>query len=321
MSSTKGKDYFDSSIDIIGFAVRQWKLLLGVAIISGAMAAVFSGPQFIAPKFTSEAVIYPANLGGYSGETRLEQMQQYLESNVIRDSIIKRFKLYEEYEIDSTKPTSKASLIERYSEHVGFEETEFESISVSATSNNPVKAKKMVDAILDLLNETIRQTEREKYWEIVLINKRLLDNKKVQLDSLQDLIREYSTKYGLLDYIEQSEEVTEGYVQFLLSGKKGKDYEEVKALYKNLEKHGRAFHNMHAQLNTVNDEYMNRLHGYEHAMKDYTKVQTYTNVLVKPEVPDKKTYPIRWLIVLGSMAAATGFTFALLLILGYHKSS
>jgi capsule polysaccharide export protein KpsE/RkpR len=321
MTNTKGKDYFDSSIDIIGFALKQWKVLLGVAIISGAMAAVFSGPQFITPKFTSEAVIYPANLGGYSGETRLEQMQQYLESNVIRDSVIKRFNLYDEYEIDSTKPTSKAAVIKQYSEHIGFDETEFESISISAMSTNPVKAKEIVVAILELLNETIRQTEREKYWEIVLINKRLLEEKKKQLDSLQGLIREYSTKYGLLDYIEQSEEVTEGYVQFLLSGKKGSDYEEVKTLYKNLEKYGRAFHNMHAQLNTVNDEYMNRLHGYEHAMKDYTKVQTYTNILVKPEVADKKTYPIRWLIVLGAMAAATGFTFAMLLILGYHKRS
>lgn len=321
MTNTKGKDYFDSSVDIIGFALKQWKVLLGVAIISGAMAAVFSGPQFIAPKFTSEAVIYPANLGGYSGETRLEQMQQYLESNVIRDSVIKRFKLYDEYEIDSTKPTSKAAVIKQYSEHIGFDETEFESISISATSTNPVKAKEIVEAILELLNETIRQTEREKYWEIVLINKRLMDEKKKQLDSLQGLIREYSTKYGLLDYMEQSEEVTEGYVQFLLSGKKGSDYEEVRTLYNNLEKYGREFHNMHAQLNTVNNEYMNRLHGYEHAMKDYTKVQTYTNVLVKPEVADKKTYPIRWLIVLGAMAAATGFTFALLLVLGYHKRS
>lgn len=319
--STKGKEYFDTSINILEFALNKWKVLLGVGLVSAVMAIVFSGPKFIAPKFTSNAVVYPANLGGYSGETRLEQMQQYLESNAIRDSIIRKFNLYQEYEIDSTKPTSKAAINKLYAEHVEFDETEFESISITATSTDPVKAKKMVEEVLKQLNLTIRSTEREKYWEIVQINQKLFDQKKKQLDSLENLIREYSTKYGILDYIEQSERVTEGYMNMLISGKKGKDFEEVKTLYENLEKYGRAYHNMHAQLNEVNSEYMNRLHNLEHSMKDYNKVQSYTNVLVKPEVADKKSAPIRWLIVVGATFAACAFTFAALLVMGYHNRS
>ena len=317
---TKGKDYFESSLGILEFAVRQWKVLIGVAIVAAIMGVVFSGPKFIAPQFTSEAVIYPANLGNYSGETRLEQMQQYLESNQIRDAIISKFNLYQEYEIDSGKPTTKALVNKAYSEHIGFDETEFESIRITASSTSPEKAKEIVEEILILLNKTIRETEREKYWEIVKINERLMLQKKKQVDSLEIRIREYSTKYGLLDYIGQTEEVTEGYMKFLLSGKKGANYEEAKQLYKNLEMYGRAFHNMHAQLNKFNEEYINRLHAYEHAMKDYTKEQTYANVLVKPEVPDKKSSPVRWLIVLGATGAACFFTFALLLVLGYHKN-
>lgn len=317
--NTKGKEYFDTSLNILEFALKKWKLLFGVGVVAAAMAIVFSGPSFIPPKFTSTAIVYPANLGNYSGETRLEQMQQYLESNAIRDSLIQKFSLYQEYEIDSTMPTSRAAIHKLYSEHIEFSETEFESIKLTATSKSPQKAKEMVEEVIKQLDLTIRRTEREKYAEIVKINKSLLEQKKAQLDSLQERIKKYSTEYGILDYIEQSERVTEGYINMLISGKKGKDFEEIKTLYENLEKYGRSFHNMHAQLNVVNDEYMRRLHGLEHSLKDYHKVQTYTNVLVKPEVPDKKSAPIRWLIVVAATFASCAFTFASLLVLGYHN--
>lgn len=312
-------DYFETNVKIIQFAIRQWKLLGGVAVVAGILAVVFSGPKFIEPKFTSEAVIYPANLGGYSGETRLEQMMQYLQSNVIRDSIIEKFNLYDEYKIDKSEKGSRNWVIDAYREHFSFDETKYESINMTATSTDPDKSRKMLNSVIEQLNLTIRETEREKYRETLEINKNLLDQKRQQVDSLQKSIEEISVKYGILDYISQSERVTEKYMDFLLSGKKGKDFEEAKTLYQNLEKHGRYFHNLHAQLNILNEEYMSRLQDYEHALKDVKKVQTYSYVLVKPETPDKKSSPIRWLIVLVSMAACVGFTFVLLLFLGYQK--
>lgn len=319
MESNKEKTYMKSNVNILSFALRSWKILGAVAIVAGILAGVFSGPRFIAPKYTAVAAIYPANLGGYSGETRIEQMQQYLESNTIRDSIINKFNLYDEYEIDSTQPTSRNQMIKVYGENIGFDETKYESIKITASSTDPVKAKNIADEIIKQLNLTIRRTEREKYTEILVINKKMMDQKRVQLDSLENLIREYSVKYGILDYIAQSEEVTEGYMKFLLEGKKGKDFDEAKELYENLENHGTKFHDWHAQLNVVNSEYMGRLHNYEHAKKDVEKVQTYSNILVHPEVPDKKSSPIRWFIVLSAVLAATLFTFTILSIMEYSS--
>lgn len=314
-----GKNYFQTNMEILGFASRKWKLLLGVGVAAAILSAVFSGPKFIPPKFTSRAVVYPTNLGVYGSETELEQLQQYLESNVIRDTIINKFNLYDEYGVDTTQPSSKSFVNKLYAEHVTFTETRFESVEITATSISPQKAKQIVEEVLVQLNLNIRKIQKEKYKEVVLINERLMNDKKVQVDSLENLIREYSTKYGLVDYIGQSIEVTEGYFKFLLSGKKGEDYNKATEIYKNLQKYGRKFHNMHAQLNEFNDEYIRRLHAYEASVKDYNKIQTYTNVLVSPEVPDKKSYPIRWLIVLSAVVASVLFTFTVLLIFGYHK--
>lgn len=308
-----------SNMEIVQFAAKKWKLLLVIGAIAGIFAYVFSLPQFIPPKYKSEAVIYPANLGQYAEENGLEQMQQYLESNELREHIIAKFNLYDEYDINQDDPNKRTYINAAYAEHITFEETRFESIRINTLSTDPIKAKNIAVEIIEELNKIIRRTERKKYQEIVVINKKMMDDKKIHLDSLEKIIREISTEYGILDYITQSERVTEKYMDFLLSGKKGKDFDEAKTLYENLQKYGRQYHDYHAQLNFVNEDYMDRMMAYEHSLKNLDKVQTYSNVLVNPEVSDKKSYPIRWLIFVTAIAASVGFTFVLLLVLGYQK--
>ena len=308
-----------SNIEIVQFAIKKWKLLLVIGAIAGVFAIVFSLPKFIPPKYKSEAVIYPANLGKYAEENGLEQMQQYLESNELRDHIVEKFNLYDEYDIDQDNPNKRTYINAVYAEHITFDETRFESIRINTLSTDPEKARDIAVEIIEELNRIIRRTEREKYQEIVVINKKMMDNKKSQLDSLENKIRDISTTYGILDYVTQSERVTEKYMDFLIIGKKGKDFDEAKTLYKNLQKHGRKFHDLHAQLNVINTEYMTRRTDFELAVKDLNKVQTYSNVVVNPEVSDKKSYPIRWLIFVTAVAASMGFTFVLLLVLGYQK--
>ena len=42
---------------------------------------------------------------------------------------------------------------------------------------------------------------------------------------------------------------------------------------------------------------------YDRALLDYNRNYTYINLLTKPYPADKKSYPIRWLIVVGSVFA------------------
>lgn len=312
-------EYFASSSNIFHFALKKWKFLLGVLVLSALMSGVLSGPKFITPKYESTAVIYPANLGAYSGETRIEQMQQYLQSNELRNYIIDKLSLYEEYDIDTSYVHAKRKIINEYQKHITFEETRYESIEITAQSTNPEKAKKIADEIINQLDNIIRKTERKKYYEHVVINKRLLDEKQNQIDSLQNIITEYSTKYGILDYLVQTEMVTEGYLEFLLEGKKGEDYEKVEELYDNLKKYGRQYHNINGHLNAALVEHSRRLIEYEKAFKSYTMVLSHSYVLVSPEIPDEKVYPIRWLIVLTASISATFLAFILFIILGLRK--
>lgn len=316
---TENQKYLESNWKILNYALEYWRILIGVAIVAAILAAVFSSPKFITPKFTSSAVIYPANLGQYGSETPLEQMLQYLQSSSVRDSIIRKFDLHAEYKIDPEGDKSKHYMLGAYYEHVSIEETAHEAVKINVKSKDPAKAKEMVEGIIHQVNLKIRNTEKEKYLEIVYIAEELLDKRKARMDSLEKLTKKMSLEYGIVDLPTQSERITEGYISFLKSGKKGEDFKDAKKMYDNLVEHGRTYHDLNIQLTDAVVKYNKTLEEYQLAMKDYNKMQTYTNVIVEPQVADKKSSPVRWLIVVFSVAGAVTFTFFLLLLLGYKN--
>ena len=201
----KENNYMASNWKIIKYALDCWKILLGVAIVAAFLAVVFSSPKFIPQKFTSKAILYPSNLGQYGSETPLEQMLQYLQSNSIRDSVITKFNLYDEYDIDPKGANSAFYMIGEYGDHVSIEETEHESVRIIVVSQDPVKAKEMVEEIIDQVNLKIRNTEREKYWEVVEINKNLLERMKLRMDSLENKMQKISMEHKIIDLPSQAE--------------------------------------------------------------------------------------------------------------------
>jgi capsule polysaccharide export protein KpsE/RkpR len=51
---------------------------------------------------------------------------------------------------------------------------------------------------------------------------------------------------------------------------------------------------------------------HERVVNDVTKELTYTNVIVYPEVSDKKVYPVRWLVLLLTVVSAVLLAYLLL---------
>jgi len=57
----------------------------------------------------------------------------------------------------------------------------------------------------------------------------------------------------------------------------------------------------------------------ERAYMDYDRQFTYTNIVTKPYPADKKSYPVRWLIVLISSMAAFFIAFIIILVVENYK--
>jgi uncharacterized protein involved in exopolysaccharide biosynthesis len=118
---------------------------------------------------------------------------------------------------------------------------------------------------------------------------------------------------GILDYESQVRELTKGYMRMIQSGAPQSRIEEVQGLMKDMEEKGGEFRQLTELSNFFRANYDRLLTEYERMVNDVTKELTYTNVVVYPEVSDKKVYPVRWLILLLTTVSAVFLSFLLLI--------
>ncbi|MCB9167486.1 MAG: hypothetical protein H6595_08400 [Flavobacteriales bacterium] len=304
-----------SELDFTGYFRLAWtqrRTLVVVAVLAAVLAGVFSGPTFIRPRYRSTAIVYPVNLNSYSIETRTDQLLQLLESNSIRDSLVARFHLPEHYHIDTTKVPGRYYLQAMFDERVDISKTRYESVQIEVTDESARMARDMVQAMLDQADRLARRLQREKSYELLAIAKREMDLEKHKLDSVEARLNVLRETTGLLNYDAQTEEITRGYMRMLAGNAPSASREEARRMLTALGDHGGEFRNLTDLSNMFRDIYVNKLNEYEKVRMDVEKVLTYTNVVVHPEISDKKVFPIRWLIVLLSTVGATFLAFVLL---------
>jgi len=307
------------SADIFKVISDSRKPLIIVGVIAGIAAAIFSGPAFIKPRFKSEAVLYPSNLTKYSDESPTEQLIQLLQASDIRDSVIKAFNLYQHYDIDSVNnKTHRTEIFKIYDQNVSINKTEYESVDIIAYDTDPVYAAGMIDSIISYVNKKARYLQREKSFEVLAMSKHRLEEKKREMDSVEAEIQAYRDKYGILEYKLQAKEYSRAYLKAVQSGKTGAA-NEAKGMLNALQTKGGEFSAWSEHLWRVRGAYNDLKLEYETYLNDVTKELTYSNIITYPVPADKKSYPIRWLIVVISVTSTLFLAFLVLLYLDSQK--
>lgn len=296
------KKYFEN--DEILAVLWRWKTPLAVVFaLSFLGSAIFSSPIFIKPKFKSFARVYPTNLKKYSDESPTEQMIQMLESDAIRDTLCSRFNLDTLYDIDANEPSYKDLLYKEYSDHVQFKKTKFESVEIEVLSTSPQIAFDMVKSIIDLYNIQVKTLQDEKLVEAVNTVKEMKEQKKVEMDFLESELNVLRREFGILDYGSQVKNLSKEYYKLLArSNVDPNKIAKVKAELDNLKLKGVEYENLSARLWSVRDSYNGFKLKYEEHVKELNRKKEYAMKIVNPYKADKKTYPVRWLIVLVSVA-------------------
>lgn len=293
------------NINYLKWLKEHKRALIVVQVIAIIGSAIFSSPYFMPQQFKSYAVVYPYNFSPYSHETPTEQMMEFLSSNDIKQAVIKKFDLIKHYNIDTAEKQWKSELLEKYDKNVIINGTEYEAVEVIVYDVNPDMAYKMVNGILDVLNDKVLKVQTQKSVETANMWKRQLDMKKKECDSLADLSKSLSVQYGLLDFSSQTREVTKAYY----SGAKNGD---VSTQMKNMEEKGMALQAVNQHLSAALANYDDILVKYEDAEREVHKQITFSNVITAPYAADKKSYPIRWLVVL--MTCLSAFVFSAVVI-------
>lgn len=284
--------------------IMKWKFHFMVITVSAiVVSAVFSSEFFIKPRYKSFAIIYPSNIIPYSSETPSEQLLQLLESSDIRNAVVNKFKLAAHYDIDTTSKSGLFDLIAAYQSNVEVRRTQFNSIEIKVFDTDAQIACDMVVEIINALNLKARSLQREKTKEVLDIVSNQLLVKKKQVDSVNSILQELRVKYQLLDYEVQVKEVTKSYLKALSGGARKESLKDIDALMRNLEEKGGEYYQMKETFDILLESYNTSKLDYDKVMSDLNKILTYSNIVSKPYPADKKSYPIRWVIVAVSVVS------------------
>lgn len=304
---------------IIKIVRENFKIFVLVAIAAVALSAVFSGPSFIKPRYKSVAVVYPLNINLYSDESQTEQMLQMFEASSIRDSLINKFNLYERYEIQKGEPSSKFYLYQEYNDRVVTSKTQYESILLEVFDEDPEIAKQMADEVLHQLNNTIGKFRNRRGLNKSESFRAQMEFQITLIDSLEERIRNLSTEKGLLSYEAQTRELVRGYIEELSRNKNSDATKELEEWLENVQESGSLLQTLQSVNNYAAQQYgvlaMKFLDWRAIAYEDVD----YIDVVVSPEVADKKSWPVRWIIVMTSLVGALLFTLFFLSIVKYGK--
>lgn len=305
---TQGITYF------IKLIIKWKKYFIIVTAMAILISALFSSKWFIKPKYKSFAIVYPSNLIQYSTESKSEQMMQLFESADIRNSVIRKFNLADHYKIDTTKPAGFSELIAEYESNVSVTRTDYESILIKVLDIDPRLSCEMVKEIMNALNQKARALQRDKSKEILKMQGHQMEDRKRELDSVNLILQNLRVNYRLLDYQTQVKEFTKGYIKTINSSGKS-NYKDIDEMITNLQQKGGEFYTMARVYEGILNSYNATKVEYDNTLTDLNKELTYISEVTSPIIADKKSYPIRWLIILVSVLSADLFLLVVLLMI------
>ena len=312
-------NFFDNQRILNLIWKRKFHFVL-IGIIAIALSAVFSGPAFIQPKFKSTARIYPTNIWTLSDESETEQMLEIVNSNDVKFKMFDAFQLDQVYKINKEDPHYLTYMLDIYGNNVNAGKTEFETIQVKVMDHDPQRASDMCDSIIFFYNKKVREMHKTKDWEMVEISEKGLKKKYEELDELMDKLDSVRNEFGIVDFESQVPEITRGYMNALSTGRGStSDAKKIKALYENLTESGAQAYWLESRFDFLIEAIDSLTIQHELYLSEFEKDITYAHVVESPFPADKKSYPVRWLIVAFSTISAIFLALLVFLVLDYRK--
>lgn len=304
--------------------IWKWKKhLIFVGVLAILCSAIFSSSAFIRPKYKSTARIYPSfNIYTFSDESESEQMLEFINSQDIKFRVIDAFNLSEVYKISKSDPLYQTYILSEFNNNVSFKKTEYETIEIQVMDTDPKRACAMCDSIIIFLDEKIRSVHRIKYEEVVGIARKDMKKLDHEIDSIKAKMDVLRKDYKILDYESQVKEVTRGMANVLADQKKNTSGgKELQEWMKNLSEKGGEYELLAEQQKTCMIEKDSIKKVYDQSLSNANKKINYGQRVQNPVPADKKSYPVRWLIILASTFAALFTALLVILVLENRKNA
>ena len=313
MNSSKNQSY-----DLISFLWKNKNPLITIGVIALLASSIVS--LLMDEKFESTVTLYPAktssvtfnevitedqSVSKFGENEEAEQMLQILESSSIRSEIIDKFDLLKHYEIDLESKYINTDLTETYLENINFRRNNNGAVLITVLDKSPDTAALIANEIASLFDNTKNAMIHERALTDFKIKKEKLDKITAQMQTLRDTMSKLSSLGVVTNDAYRA--LTEGYVN-------SKDSEAKKSFKTKMnmtEKYGSLLKSFQVKVEFLSERLATIETSYEQAESDATSYLSHKFIVEKAFPAEKKTYPIRWLIVVLSI-----FSSVLLAIVG-----
>ena len=287
----------------------KWHIII-ITVVAAICGAIFSGATFITPLYKSEAIAYPANISPYSDESETEQMLQIINSQSIADSIIEKYDLWTDYKIDRNYQFAKTYMMLEYHDKIKISKTPYEAVSIVVNDKDPQVACNIARDILNFYDQKVAKLHRDKVSEVVSMYAQQLELKQQDIENLKQQLADLGTNYGMANYVGQSREITRGYIN---------GSSKATELMHNLEQYGPEAIDLENKIIAEATTYVDVKLDYEQQLRFYNSNLTYSNIVTEPYPADKKSYPVRWVVVALSALGAFLITLLVLFVIENRK--
>lgn len=333
--SIAGSNNFDSGS--ILFFIYKWRKPLGfIILVAIVLSFVFSSPLFITPKYRSAVIMYPSasssiskalltersgqryDILDFGQDSQTEHMLQILNSSRIRNRVVERFNLMDHYGIHEAHRYRQTRLQREYENNISFRRTEFMAVRISVLDKDPQMAADIANYIA-LLVDSVRNNMQKA---VAVPGFRIVEQQYIQFqneirakqDSLSTL-----RELGIHEYESQSEMLNQQMAIEIARNNRP----AINALEERLDvlsKYGGAYVSLRDQLVNDNRQLSILKTRYEEARVDAEQQLPFKFVVEEAVKAEKKSYPIRWLImVLSTMGALLAGVIAILLVENFRE--
>ncbi len=248
----------------------------------------------------------------YGEEEDAERLMEVITSNQVIHRVIESFDLWRVYGIDKTQVGSNSLISRVYQDNVSARLTKFGSIEVAVLDEDPVRARDMANYIAAYSDSVANKMRSERAQQAYEYADTSLREYEAFINSREDSLHALQVM-GIYSYTDQIFALTKNYGEAIAKGHPDRAAELKKQL-EFLSKYGTIYKKIEIE---VTDGY-ERL-GVLRKRHELMKIDAESRIPVMRIVDyavaaDKKSFPIRWLIVAMSSASMFVFTVIFLLI-------
>jgi len=316
------------------FFLFKWRKLL---IIIGIAAIVVSSvvSLLIKNKYVSTVILFPSSsntiskalvssqygvnddIMAFGEEEQAEQMLQILNSNEIRQRIIEKFNLLEHYDINPDSKYKNTKLYKMYNENISFNRTEYMAVEIKVIDTDPQMAADIANEIANLYDTVKTNLHKQRSLEGFKIVENAYMELAAEVARKEDSLSVLRGK-GVQDYESQAERLNEGLVREIGKGNQH-GVNEIQRRLDTLAKYGSAYVSLRDDLEHEKKQLSDLRAKYEEAKIDAESSLPQKFVVDYAYKAEKKTYPVRWLIVVLSTFSTLLTTIILIILFENFK--